>query len=63
MTTRPTSPYDIARNDIAAALRVLREHAAVGPVAPTVLRTLAMLQDQPKRFLDAAKSVPHTVAD
>lgn len=53
------SLYDLPRNDLQAALAVLKTAAAAGPVRPELLRSLAMLQDDPRAFLESAKSVDY----
>lgn len=49
--------YDLQRNDVQSALDVLRAVASVGPVRPELLRSLALLQDDPSSLIRLSKQI------
>jgi hypothetical protein len=56
------SVHNIERNDLTAAVELVRTESRRGPIGRDTLEMLAMLQDEPMRFYEAIQGVEYEVA-
>ena len=57
-----SSVHQIQRNDLTAAVELVRTESRRGPIGRDTLQILAMLQDEPVRFYEAIQDIEYEVA-